>query len=66
MESSYVGVCDENVCGRWDRGDDSPGDVRNEVKSTMDGFLSKDGYFEDVWIHEGEDDDVVESGRTKL
>lgn len=48
MQFGNVVVGDEDVGRRWEGVNDSFGDVGNQMKATVDGILSKNGYFDDI------------------
>jgi hypothetical protein len=55
LERSQVELCDvrignEDICRGRESPEDGVHDVRDQMESAVDGFFSKDGYFQDVWF----------------
>ena len=50
MQFGNVVVSDEDVGRRWEGADDSFGDVRNQMKATVDRILSENGHFENICL----------------
>ena len=50
MKVAHVRVCDEDICRRWECGENGVDDVWDEVESAMDGVFSKDGHLLDVGL----------------
>lgn len=58
MESGEIELCDmgigdEDICGRWECGEDGAGDIGDEMEPAVDGVLSKDRNFEDIGVRHG-------------